>query len=49
MAEDGLAFKFFDKTDSAGRPWVAIMFSASIGIILAYLNVSSTGAEVFTW
>lgn len=49
MAEDGFAFKFFAKTDRSGRPWTALLFTGAVAIVLAYLNVSSTGAEVFGW
>jgi amino acid transporter len=49
MAEDGFAWKFFGKTDKKGRPYFALMFTAAIGIVLAYLNCSSTGAVVFSW
>lgn len=49
MSEDGFVFKFFGKTDKKGRPWVALLFTGSIAIVLAYLNCSSTGAVVFGW
>lgn len=49
MAEDGFAFSFFAKTDSRGRPYWSLLFTASIAIILAYLNCSSTGSTVFSW
>ena len=49
MAEDGFAFKFLRKTDGRGRPVYALIFTMAIATILAYLNASSTGAEVFSW
>ncbi|KAI9774234.1 MAG: hypothetical protein M1835_006057 [Candelina submexicana] len=49
MAEDGFAWKFFGKTDKQGRPYNALIFTGACGMILAYLNCSSTGAEVFSW
>lgn len=49
MAEDGLAFKFFARTDRHGRPYYALLFTGAVGIVLAYLNVSNTGATVFSW
>ncbi|KAI9811008.1 MAG: hypothetical protein M1832_001085 [Thelocarpon impressellum] len=49
MSEDGFAFKAFGRTDQKGRPYVALVFTGAIGTILAYLNVSSTGAMVFGW
>jgi amino acid transporter len=32
-----------------GRPWAGYIATIGIGGALAYLNVSHTGAEVFTW
>ena len=49
MAEDGFAFSFFAKTDSRGRPYYALLFTAAIAIVLAYLNCSNTGSVVFSW
>ncbi|KAL3421573.1 general amino-acid permease gap1 [Phlyctema vagabunda] len=49
LAEEGFAFSVFKKTDKHGRPYVALAFSASIGVVLCYLNCSSTGAIVFGW
>lgn len=49
LAEEGFAFSCFKKTDKQGRPYVALTFSAAVGIVLCYLNCSSTGAIVFGW
>lgn len=49
MAEDGFAWKIFARTDQSGRPYVALMLTGCCGVILAYLNVSSSGAKVFGW
>jgi len=48
MALAGDAPKIFGKTNRNGVPWVAVVATWSIGL-LAYLNVSNTGAQVFTW
>ncbi|KAF2682876.1 amino-acid permease inda1 [Lentithecium fluviatile CBS 122367] len=48
MALSGDAPKIFGKTNRNGVPWVAVVATWSIGL-LAYLNVSNTGAQVFTW
>lgn len=37
------------KADKTGRPWFALVPTLVIGGGLAYLNVSQSGAEVFTW
>ncbi|KAK6385569.1 hypothetical protein LTS17_001138 [Exophiala oligosperma] len=49
MADMGYAFRIFNKVDAQGRPWTALIFTASVSIVLAYLNCSSTGAIVFSW
>lgn len=49
MAEDGFAFALFTRTDKHGRPYAALIFTGAIGIVLAYLNCSATGAIVFSW
>jgi amino acid transporter len=48
MALSGDAPKIFGKTNRNGVPWVAVLGTWSIGL-LAFLNVSNTGAQVFTW
>jgi amino acid transporter len=48
MALNGDAPRLFGKTNKNGVPWVAVLATWSIGL-LAYLNISSTGAQVFTW
>ncbi|KAF2026514.1 proline-specific permease-like protein [Setomelanomma holmii] len=48
MALNGDAPKIFGKTTKNGVPWAAVLATWVIGL-LAYLNVSSTGAQVFTW
>jgi amino acid transporter len=48
MALNGDAPKIFGKTNRNGVPWVAVLATWSIGL-LAFLNQSNTGAQVFTW
>ncbi|RAL08266.1 arginine permease [Aspergillus homomorphus CBS 101889] len=39
----------FGKADAMGRPWAGYIATIGIGGALAYLNVSQTGVQVFTW
>lgn len=48
MALNGQAPKFFGVVNRRGVPYVAILFTWAFGL-LAYLNVSNTGATVFNW
>ena len=48
MALNGDAPKIFGRTNRRGVPWVAVLATWLIGL-LAFLNVSNTGAQVFTW
>ena len=48
MALNGEAPKIFGKTSKKGVPYVAVLATWVIGL-LAYLNVSNTGAQVFLW
>ncbi|KAF1975743.1 amino-acid permease inda1 [Bimuria novae-zelandiae CBS 107.79] len=48
MALNGDAPKIFGKTSKNGVPWVAVLATWAIGL-LAFLNVSNTGSQVFTW
>ncbi|UNI13706.1 hypothetical protein JDV02_000425 [Purpureocillium takamizusanense] len=48
MSLTGQAPKFFNRTNRRGVPWVAVLFTWAFGL-LAYLNVSNTGATVFNW
>nr|POF17744.1 proline-specific permease [Quercus suber] len=48
MALSGQAPKFFSRTSKRGVPYVAVFFTWLIGC-LAFLNVSNSGAQVFTW
>ncbi|KNG46596.1 amino-acid permease inda1 [Stemphylium lycopersici] len=48
MALNGEAPKFFGKTSKKGVPYMAVITTWAIGL-LAYLNVSNTGAQVFLW
>jgi amino acid transporter len=48
MALNGQAPKIFGKTNKLGVPWAAVLATWSIGL-LAYLNVTNSGATVFTW
>lgn len=48
LALNGDAPKIFGHTNKKGVPYVAVLATWVIGL-LAYLNVSNTGAQVFTW
>lgn len=48
MALTGEAPKIFGKTSKKGVPYFAVLATWAIGL-LAYLNVSNTGAQVFLW
>jgi amino acid transporter len=48
MALNGEAPKIFGKTSKRGVPYMAVLATWAIGL-LAFLNVSSTGAQVFLW
>ncbi|OJJ03416.1 hypothetical protein ASPVEDRAFT_134054 [Aspergillus versicolor CBS 583.65] len=49
LAHINMAPSIFGKADSRGRPWAAYTATLLFGGGLAYLNVSHTGEEVFTW
>ncbi|KAB8236656.1 hypothetical protein ETB97_008943 [Aspergillus alliaceus] len=49
LAHAEKAPKIFGKADRAGRPLAGLFITLLIGGGLAYLNVSNSGAEVFTW
>lgn len=49
MSEDGLTWGGFGKIDKHGRPWAALLFTGAVAIVLAFLNVSRSGAMVFGW
>ncbi|KAM7188440.1 Amino acid permease/ SLC12A domain containing protein [Naviculisporaceae sp. PSN 640] len=48
MAQHGHAPKIFGKTTRRGVPWVAVLATWAFGC-LAFLNASSSGAQVFAW
>ncbi|KAF2793077.1 proline-specific permease-like protein [Melanomma pulvis-pyrius CBS 109.77] len=48
MALTGDAPRVFGRTNRNGVPYMAVLMTWSIGL-LAFLNVSNTGAQVFTW
>jgi amino acid transporter len=48
LALSGDAPKIFGRTNRNGVPYAAVLATWVIGL-LAYLNVSNTGAQVFTW
>ncbi|KAJ4990198.1 proline-specific permease [Stagonosporopsis vannaccii] len=48
LALVGDAPKIFGRTNKNGVPWIAVLATWSIGL-LSYLNVSSTGQQVFLW
>lgn len=49
LADIALVHPVFGKKDSAGRPWLALLISGTIGGGLCYLNVNSTTIEVYNW
>lgn len=48
MALNNQAPKWFRITNKRGVPWVAVLFTWAFGL-LAFLNVSNSGATVFNW
>ncbi|KAL1880562.1 hypothetical protein VTK73DRAFT_5575 [Phialemonium thermophilum] len=48
MALNGQAPRWFRITNRRGVPWVAVLFTWAFGL-LAFLNVSNSGATVFGW
>ena len=48
MSLSGQAPKLFSITNKRGVPYLAVLFTWAFGL-LAYLNVSNTGATVFNW
>ncbi|KAI9731560.1 MAG: glyceraldehyde-3-phosphate dehydrogenase 1 [Cirrosporium novae-zelandiae] len=45
----GIAPRFVAKTDKYGRPYWGIIIATVLGGGLSFLNISDTGAEVFSW
>lgn len=48
LAEENCAPKFFTKTSKKGVPYYAIALTSAFGL-LAFMNLSSNGGEVFNW
>ncbi|GAB1310638.1 Proline-specific permease-like protein [Madurella fahalii] len=48
MAATGQAPRIFARTTRRGVPYMAVLATWTVGL-LAYLNVSENGAQVFTW
>jgi amino acid transporter len=48
LAEDGLAPAFMKRTNKYGTPYFAVASCSVMGLI-AYINFSSSGEEVFNW
>jgi len=48
LALNGMAPKIFRKVDKHGRPWVALIVALAFGL-LAYINLASSGGEIFNW
>ncbi|KAF2640111.1 histidine permease [Massarina eburnea CBS 473.64] len=48
LVEEKCAPQFFKRTTKRGVPYIATAFSAAMGL-LAYMNLSSNGGEVFNW
>ncbi|KAI9741325.1 MAG: hypothetical protein M1834_003042 [Cirrosporium novae-zelandiae] len=49
MSHQGLLPKFIARIDSKGRPRWSLAITGGIAIMLTYINLSNTGAIVFTW
>lgn len=49
LADTALVHPVLGLKDSAGRPWLALLISGSIGGGLCYLNLNSTAIEVYNW
>lgn len=49
LAQLGMAPKQFARADRIGRPWLGLACTLVLGGGLAYLNVSNSSANVFTW
>ncbi|EQB57234.1 hypothetical protein CGLO_02652 [Colletotrichum gloeosporioides Cg-14] len=49
LSEIGMAPSWMKRADRRGRPWYTLVPTLLIGGGLSYLNVSHTGAEVFSW
>jgi yeast amino acid transporter len=49
LAHLGMAPRQFKQADATGRPWWGLVATLLVGGGLAYLNVSNSGVEVFTW
>ncbi|RAH42910.1 amino acid transporter [Aspergillus brunneoviolaceus CBS 621.78] len=49
LAHINMAPKIFGRADDDGRPWAGVLSTLIIGGGISFLNVSSSGAEVFTW
>ncbi|KAI0886757.1 proline-specific permease [Annulohypoxylon maeteangense] len=48
MAVNGQAPRIFSLTTRRGVPWVAVLVTLAVAC-LAFLNVSNSGSQVFTW
>lgn len=48
LAEERCAPRFFKRTSPRGVPYFAIAFTSAFGL-LAYMNLSDNGGEVFNW
>jgi amino acid transporter len=48
LAEENCAPKFFTRTSKKGVPYYAIALTSAFGL-LAYMNLSDNGGEVFNW
>ncbi|OMP88776.1 putative amino-acid permease, partial [Diplodia seriata] len=49
MAEQELIPRFLAGVDSRGRPRWSLAITLAVATMLTYINLSNTGAEVFTW
>ena len=49
MARMNLAPKFLGRIDNKGRPYMSLLVAMALATIMTYINVSNTGAVIFTW
>ncbi|KAI2969407.1 hypothetical protein CBS147323_3962 [Aspergillus niger] len=49
LSDMAILHPFFGRKDTAGRPYVSLALSLTIGGALCYLNCNDTGATVYGW
>ncbi|KAF2730121.1 histidine permease [Polyplosphaeria fusca] len=48
LAEEGCAPRFLERISARGVPYIAVAATSAVGL-LAYMNLSANGGEVFNW